>query len=56
MCIRDSTEIEAQGQEFRWLLESTTHHGFLEYAMSYHKLGVHEHKPYKQIDYRQIEA
>ena len=50
------TEIEAQGQAFRWLLESTTHHGFLEYAMGHHKLGVHEHKPYKRVDYRQIEA
>lgn len=50
------SEIEAQGQEYKWLLESTSHHGFLEYAMSHHKLGVHEHRPYRRIDYRQIEA
>ena len=30
-------------------------HGHLEVAMNYHGLGVHEHKPYSEISYRESE-
>jgi hypothetical protein len=39
-----------------WLRHNVAHHGFLEYAMDHHGLGVHEHRPYRRIDYREIEA
>lgn len=47
-------EVEARG--LKGMRESLDHHTFLDYAMDHHKLGIHEHKPYKRIDYRNIEA
>lgn len=50
-------EIEIQGdQASKWVRDCVTHHDFLEYAMNHHQLGIHEHKPYKRIDYREIEV
>ena len=49
-------EIEAQKDNAPgWVRDCVTHHAFLDYAMKQHVLGVFEHKPYKQIDYRVIE-
>lgn len=50
-------EIDVQGDNApEWVQDCVTHHDFLAYAMDHHSLGVHEHRPYKQIDYREIEA
>jgi hypothetical protein len=49
-------EVKAQGDNAPpWVQEAVQKHGFLHYAMLYHKLGIHEHKPFSKIDYRQIE-
>jgi hypothetical protein len=49
-------EIETQGNNApAWVRDCMNHTAFLGYAMEAHKLGVHEHKPYKRIDYREIE-
>jgi len=48
-------EIETQGDNApQWVRDCVRNHDFLEYAMGYHRLGIHEHRPYKQIDYREI--
>jgi hypothetical protein len=50
-------EVKAQGDKApKWLKDSTDHHEFLHYAMDVHRLGIHEHPPYKRIDYQVIEA
>lgn len=50
-------EIETQGNNApAWVRDCVNHHYFLEHAMKVHKLGVFEHKPYKLIDYREIEV
>lgn len=49
-------EVAAQGENAPvWVRERVETHQFLHYAMDYHKLGVHEHKPFRRIEYRQIE-
>jgi hypothetical protein len=48
-------EVEAQGPTVeKWVREAVEDHQFLHYAMNRHKLGIHEHKPFSAIDYRQI--
>ena len=48
-------EIETQGDNApQWVRDCVKNHDFLEYAMSYYGLGVHEHHPYQKIDYREI--
>lgn len=37
-----------------WVRRAVTNHDFLQFAMDYHGLGIHEHAPFKQIDYRRI--
>jgi Domain of unknown function (DUF362) len=50
-------EIEARGDRVPdWVRDCVNHHEFLEYAMDHHNLGIHEHKPYKRIDYRTMET
>ncbi len=50
-------EIEAQGDNApEWLKKNSGNHGFLKYAMDELGLGIHEHAPYKRIDYRTFEA
>jgi hypothetical protein len=34
--------------------EAVHRHQFLHHAMVYHRLGTHEHMPFKDINYRQI--
>ncbi len=52
-----SDEVKAQGENApRWVQDAVKKHHFLHYAMDYHGLGIHEHKPFSAIDYRQIEA
>ncbi|MEF9476234.1 MAG: DUF362 domain-containing protein [Candidatus Mariimomonas ferrooxydans] len=49
-------EVVAQGENApKWVQEAVMKHQFLHYAMEYHRLGIHEHKPFSMIDYRQIE-
>ncbi len=49
-------EVGAQGGNApAWVREAVTKHQFLHYAMEHHRLGIHEHKPFSRIDYRQIE-
>jgi hypothetical protein len=49
-------EVGAQGENAPgWVREAVTKHQFLHYAMEHHRLGIHEHKPFSRIDYRQIE-
>jgi uncharacterized protein (DUF362 family) len=51
-----AAEIESQGDNApEWVRDCMNHHGFLEYAMNVHKLGVFERKPYKLIEYNEIE-
>ena len=51
-----AAEIETQGDNApEWVRDCMNHHGFLEYAMNVHKLGVFEHKPYQRIEYNEIE-
>lgn len=46
-------EAEAQGEDAPgWLHENLANHDFLEYAMDELGLGIHEHAPYRRIDYR----
>lgn len=48
-------EVTAQGPGVeQWVREAVKNHRFLHYAMEYHKLGIHEHRPFSKIDYRQI--
>ncbi len=52
-----SDEISARGDEVeQWVKDRVTNHQFLHYAMNTLNLGIHEHKPFQQIDYREIEA
>jgi len=52
-----TAEIQAQGDQApEWVRECVTHNSFLEYAMTFHSLGIFEHKPYQRIDYRVVEA
>jgi len=49
-------EVNAQGTEApEWVREAIEQHQFLHHAMEYHRLGIHEHKPFHYIDYREIE-
>lgn len=49
-------EVDAQGENApAWVREAVKNHEFLQYAMDYHKLGVHEHKPFLKIKYRSVE-
>ena len=51
-----SDEVDTQEHNApMWVREAVKNHGFLHYAMNYHELGIHEHKPFSKIDYRQIE-
>ena len=48
-------EVNSQGDNApAWVQESVKKHHFLHYAMGYHRLGTHEHMPFKDITYRQI--
>jgi hypothetical protein len=48
-------EVTVQGENAPlWVREAVKKHHFLHHAMNYHRLGIHEHKPFKEIDYRQI--
>jgi hypothetical protein len=48
-------EIKAQGPGVaRQVRDAVKNHRFLHYAMTYHKLGIHEHKPFSEIEYQQI--
>ncbi len=48
-------EIETQGDNApQWVRDCVKNHDFLEYAMEHYGLGIHEHRPYKLIDYREI--
>ncbi len=48
-------EVEARGAAVDdWVRTAITRHDFLRYAMEHHGLGIHEHKPFTQIEYRQI--
>lgn len=50
-------ELEMQGDAApRWVREGVTHTAFLDYAMKGLQLGVHEHAPYRRIDYLEVEA
>ncbi len=49
-------EVKAQGENApEWLKDNLKHHDFLQYAMDELGLGIHEHAPYKRIDYRVFE-
>ena len=49
-------EVHAQGESApAWVRKAVGDHEFLQYAMDYHKLGIHEHKPFVRIKYRSIE-
>ena len=49
-------EVHAQGENApAWVREAIRDHEFLQYAMDYHRLGIHEHKPFLKIKYRSIE-
>ncbi len=48
-------EIAVRGKDVEeWVRQAVKDHQFLHYAMQYHKLGVHEHKPFNSIEYRNI--
>jgi hypothetical protein len=48
-------EIAAQGSGVdEWVRMTVKDHLFLHYAMECLQLGIHEHKPYHTIDYRQV--
>ena len=50
-----SDEVVAQGNNApQWVRKAVETHQFLHYAMEHHHLGIHEHKPFSIIDYRQI--
>ncbi len=50
-------EIATQGAAATsYVRDCVTHINFLEYAMTHHGLGVHEHKPYRKIEYLTVEA
>lgn len=45
-------EVRAQGENAPpWVRERVANHDFLEYAMDFYGLGIHEHRPYRKIDY-----
>lgn len=49
-------EVHSQGENApAWVREAVGNHEFLQYAMEYHKLGIHEHKPFRKIRYRFVE-
>jgi len=49
-------EVNAQGDSApRWVREGIERHQFLHQSMEFHRLGTHEHKPFRNIRYRQIE-
>ena len=48
-------EVDSQGDDApTWVREAVKKHHFLHHAMEYHRLGTHEHMPFKDIKYRQI--
>jgi hypothetical protein len=48
-------EVNSQGDDApTWVREAVKKHHFLHHAMIYHRLGTHEHMPFKEIKYRQI--
>ena len=50
-------EVAARGTEVdQWVRDAVNDHDFLDYAMNALHLGIHEHKPFTRIDYRQIEV
>ncbi len=49
-------EVRAQGDDaWQGTRDCLEHHTFLQHAMELHKLGVHEHKPYRRIQYLEYE-
>ncbi len=49
-------EIAVRGKEVdEWVRQAVKDHQFLHHAMQFHKLGIHEHKPFKSIEYRSVE-
>ncbi len=51
-----TNEVAAQGAAAEpWVRNAVTTHQFLHYAMDHHRLGIHEHKPFRRIRYREIE-
>ena len=49
--------IKTQGEAASsYVRDCVTHHGFLEYAMTHHELGIFERKPFKRIEYVRVEA
>lgn len=50
-------ELFAQGDNTpSWAWDRMEHHTFLQHAMELYKLGIHEHKPYRRIEYLEIET
>lgn len=50
-------EVRAQGDNaWQGTRDCLEHHTFLQHAMELHKLGVHEHKPYRRISYIELEV
>jgi len=48
-------EVNAQGTGApEWVRKAIEQHQFLHHAMEYHRLGIHEHMPFKDINYSQI--
>ena len=48
-------EVNVQGDNApKWVREGIERHQFLHHAMEYHRLGIHEHKPFGKIEYREI--
>jgi len=37
----------------KWVRDAIEQHQFLHLAMEIHRLGIHEHKPFKNIEYKQ---
>ncbi len=47
-------EVKIRGEHVdEWVREAVENHHFLHIAMSYHQLGIHEHKPFSKINYQQ---
>jgi hypothetical protein len=48
-------EVNVQGDNApAWVREAVKKHHFLHHAMDYLNLGVHEHKPFRRIEYREL--
>lgn len=48
-------EVHSQGDDApKWVREAIEQHQFLHHAMEYHRLGIHEHKPFQRIEYREV--